>query len=166
MGWEEVGAIGQMLGSVAVFITLGYLAVQTRHTRKEVQRNLGKVSTDSAQDILLLLAANPSLSAIYVKAMATLGVPPSPVIQMLMERAGLTEQEARVFSALQMAWFQHRVQVIPHIDSMIPAQRISFEKATRGYFGMPLHRMWYEEAKATLHDHAVRYIDNLLAQPA
>jgi hypothetical protein len=27
MNWDEVGAIGQVLGSIAVFITLEYLAV-------------------------------------------------------------------------------------------------------------------------------------------
>jgi hypothetical protein len=47
MNWEEVGAIGQVLGSVAVFVTLGYLAVQVRHAHEEVQRNLGKVRTDT-----------------------------------------------------------------------------------------------------------------------
>jgi len=46
-----------------------------------------------------------------------------------------------------------------------PAQRLSFKKATRGYFGMPLHRIWYDAAKAHLHADAVRYIDTLLAQP-
>ena len=30
MNWEEVGAIGQILGSLAVFITLVYLALQVR----------------------------------------------------------------------------------------------------------------------------------------
>jgi len=120
MNWDEVGAIGQVLGSIAVFVTLGYLAVQIQHARKEVQRNLGKVSIDSAQEILLALATHPSLSAIYVKANATLGVPPSPLIQTLMDRAGLTEEEAGIFNYLQLAWFQHRVHVIPHIDSMIP----------------------------------------------
>jgi len=49
-----------------------------------VQRNLGKVGTDTVQDVLLLLATNALLSANYLKASATLGVPPSPVIQMLM----------------------------------------------------------------------------------
>jgi hypothetical protein len=34
---EEVGAIGQMLSSMAVFITLGYLAVQVRQARDAVR---------------------------------------------------------------------------------------------------------------------------------
>ena len=33
MNWNEVGAIGQVLGSIAVFVTLGYLAVQLRRIR-------------------------------------------------------------------------------------------------------------------------------------
>ena len=42
MNWDEVGAIGQMLGSLAVFITLVYLSVQTRHARSE-SRNVRSV---------------------------------------------------------------------------------------------------------------------------
>ena len=37
---EEVSAIGQMLGSVAVFVTLGYLAVQVKHSRQDARRAL------------------------------------------------------------------------------------------------------------------------------
>jgi hypothetical protein len=30
MNWEGVGAIGQVLGSIAVFVTLGYLAAEVQ----------------------------------------------------------------------------------------------------------------------------------------
>ncbi len=33
MNWEAIGAIGEILGALAVVLTLGYLAVQVRHTR-------------------------------------------------------------------------------------------------------------------------------------
>jgi len=33
MNWDAIGAVGRMLGSVAVFITLGYLATQIRQVR-------------------------------------------------------------------------------------------------------------------------------------
>lgn len=36
MNWDAIGAIGQMLGSVAVFVTIGDLAVQLRYAREEV----------------------------------------------------------------------------------------------------------------------------------
>jgi hypothetical protein len=37
MNWEAIGAVGQLLGSVAVFVTLGYLAVQVRYTRRQLE---------------------------------------------------------------------------------------------------------------------------------
>ena len=143
MNWEEVGAIGQMLGSLAVFITLGYLSVQTRHGQQATERNLAKVDNDSAQEMLLAQVMHPSLTAMYVKAYARLGVAPSPVLRMLMERAGLTEEEARTVNVHQMAWWQHRTIVIPNVDSMPTEARISFEKATRSFYSDPLRRMWY-----------------------
>src|SRR5215831_3575171 len=42
MNWEEVGAIGQLLGSVAVFVTLVYLATQVRFARAEYMRSISQ----------------------------------------------------------------------------------------------------------------------------
>jgi hypothetical protein len=42
--WEMIPAIVEMLRSLAVFITLGHLAVQVRHARREVQRSVGQVA--------------------------------------------------------------------------------------------------------------------------
>ena len=42
MNRDAIGAIGQMLGSVAVFVTLAYLAVQVRHSRQDARRALSQ----------------------------------------------------------------------------------------------------------------------------
>jgi len=42
MEWDAVGAIGEVLGSVAVLVTLGYLAVQVKHARAETRRALSQ----------------------------------------------------------------------------------------------------------------------------
>src|SRR5262245_36441765 len=34
MNWEAIGAIGQLLSSITVFVTLGYLAVQVRQVNR------------------------------------------------------------------------------------------------------------------------------------
>jgi len=31
MNWDAIGAIGQMLGSIAILVTLGYRALQVKH---------------------------------------------------------------------------------------------------------------------------------------
>lgn len=100
MNWEEVGAIGQMLGSIAVFITLGYLSLQVRHAR-------------------------------------------------------------------QTAWWTYRLQIIPYVDELPAMERTAIENQLRGTYGRPgVARLFYETyLKSTAHPDAVRYIDNLLAQP-
>ncbi|MBM4384963.1 MAG: hypothetical protein FJ091_16550 [Deltaproteobacteria bacterium] len=37
MSWEAIGAVGQLLGSVGVLVTLGYLAAQVRYTRRQLE---------------------------------------------------------------------------------------------------------------------------------
>lgn len=37
MNWEAIGAIGEIIGAVAVILTLGYLAVQIRQNTKAVR---------------------------------------------------------------------------------------------------------------------------------
>lgn len=52
MNWEAIGAIGEIIGALAVVVTLGYLAVQTRHNSKiahssielELRRNFSSMN--------------------------------------------------------------------------------------------------------------------------
>jgi hypothetical protein len=37
VNWDAIGAVGQVLGSIAVFVTLWYLAIQVRHARQSSQ---------------------------------------------------------------------------------------------------------------------------------
>ena len=44
MNWDAVGALGEVLGSIAVFLTL-YLAVRVRHARDQVRHSISQNST-------------------------------------------------------------------------------------------------------------------------
>jgi len=39
MNWDAIGAIAELLGSIVVLATLGYLAVQVRHSRNLLEEN-------------------------------------------------------------------------------------------------------------------------------
>jgi hypothetical protein len=39
MNWDALGAFAELIGSVAVLVTLGYLAVQVRHSRNLLEEN-------------------------------------------------------------------------------------------------------------------------------
>ena len=39
MNWEAIGAVGELVGGVAVIATLVYLAIQVRHSKELLERN-------------------------------------------------------------------------------------------------------------------------------
>jgi hypothetical protein len=40
VNWDAIGAVGEILGAFAVFVSLVYLAVQVRHNSKLAEANL------------------------------------------------------------------------------------------------------------------------------
>lgn len=53
MNWEAIGAVGEAIGATAVVLTLGYLAMQIRDTRKLLRANVHQARTDRNIQILL-----------------------------------------------------------------------------------------------------------------
>ena len=167
MNWEAIGAVGQMLGSIAVFVTLGYLAVQVRHARAEMQRSVSQSRADGLRELAMNRANNQQLNNSFAKAHAGLGGGPmNPFVSALMERSALTLEEAYGLWWDQLAFWHLRVQVISYIDEMAAGARTDLDRTYREVYGSsPVPRLWYETTKRGLRSDAVRYIDKLLAQP-
>jgi hypothetical protein len=76
MDWEAIGAIGEILGAIGVFLSLIYLAVQIRDgTRQSRAAMVRAIAGDFAQT--LDLCANAEFATILVKLSE--GAPLSPV---------------------------------------------------------------------------------------
>ena len=165
MNWDEVGAIGQVLGSLAVFITLIYLAMQARHTQREVQRSTSRNRWDAARELYLGRVNNERLTSLNVRAQMGLEGARNPFSDALSEQLAMTYEDAMTLNWEQMAWWQYRDQVIAYADELPKAAREAFDTSTRGAYRYPLGRLWYEMNKASLNADTVRYIDDLLAQP-
>jgi hypothetical protein len=165
MNWDAIGAVGQMLGSIAVFITLGYLAVQVKHARSETRRALSQGRIEGLTN--LLIAQNDArLNRLTVKAQTALGDEPFPFVSTLIDRAGLTREEATSLFWMQIGVWNYRLSIIPYVDELTPMERASFEGAVRTYGDEGFYGLFYEAMKTTTtNPHAVRYIDSLLAQP-
>jgi hypothetical protein len=166
VNWEEVSAIGQVLGSLAVFVTLGYLAVQVRHARTDLQRSISQGRSEAIRSLLLTRATDERLARIIAKADAAYGSEPQPFVAELVKR-GLTIDEALAVQNEQGAFWNYRLQVIPYIAELPNGDRLAFDSAIRRAYGSPgVGRFYYEAfAKAGSLSDATRYIDNLLAQP-
>ena len=167
MNWDAIGAIGQMLGSVAVFITLAYLAVQIRHSRSEARRALSQGRAEALRD-LYAQGFDERITRLMVKANTGLGNSPTgSFVSTVMNHAGLTREEAVALIQYQASWWNHRVQIITHVNELPAEERVVFDNGIRGHYGRPgVGCLFYDEfAKAGAHPNPLAYVDNLLAQP-
>jgi len=164
MNWDAIGAISEGLGAIAVFATLIYLAVQVRHARAEVARNVTLSRTNAARELNLALALDERIGSITRKANANLGGAELPVVTELVERAGLTPEEALSFSQIQIARWQFQTQIIEDLREMPSAHRIEFENFVRAVYGnnQPATQLWYQAVKPILNPAAVCYVDGIL----
>lgn len=67
MNWGAIGAIGEVLGAIAVFVTLLYLSVQIRQNTRAVQATGMDSLVSSVNDIRRSLFESPELSELYIK---------------------------------------------------------------------------------------------------
>ena len=93
MNWEAIGAAGEVLGAVAVFVTLVYLATQIRHAREESRRALSQARSEANRELIALGLEDKTLEA-NVKADMAFEPEPYGATKMLMSEAGLTRDEA------------------------------------------------------------------------
>ena len=67
MNWEAIGAIGEIIGALAVFITLAYLAIQIRQNTKTVQASALDSSMNGISAIREKIIESPEVSDLFLK---------------------------------------------------------------------------------------------------
>ena len=68
MNWDAIGAIGQILGAMAVLVTLGYLAVQIRVARSTATDANRLTRAAGVHEAMLALVGNENLIETLVTA--------------------------------------------------------------------------------------------------
>jgi hypothetical protein len=68
VNWEAIGAIGEILGALAVVLTLGYLAVQIRHTRLAAADTSRQARADGVREISGAIGHNEGMAKLWFKA--------------------------------------------------------------------------------------------------
>jgi hypothetical protein len=71
------------------------------------------------------------LLTLNVRVNQALGGTPSEFETTLMERVGLTTEEASALHWEQMAWWQQRLQIIPYLEQRSADERAGFDFAVR-----------------------------------
>jgi len=166
VNWDLIVAVADIFGSVAVFVTLVYLAVQVRHARTEMVRAVKYNRVQAARELSLARAGNERLAGIVMKANAALGMTPDGALRELIQKTGLSPTEFFLLHHDLQAWWTFRSQVVPFLSELSTAERAEFDSGTRAFFQNPVNRLWYDTLRPTLGEDAVRYVDGLLAPSA
>lgn len=68
MSLEQIGVIAEIAGSVAVVLTLGFLAFQVNRARLDVSRQNARDMINNNNDVLLRLSENDALLDVHIRA--------------------------------------------------------------------------------------------------
>ena len=69
MNWEAIGAIGEVVGATAVFLTLAYLALQIRQNTNAVSASALDSSVGAVNGVRAKIFEDPLLTEIYLQGL-------------------------------------------------------------------------------------------------
>ena len=161
MNWDAIGAIGQAVSALALFGVF----IQVRHAGYEMRRSIMESRMSAGRELNMFRASNERVARIRSKAFAALGeAAVSPADKVLMDKAGLSFEEAEVMFHDQLAGWLAIKTGIAYMDET-PDDRAEFEAGIRGtYLYDPVGQLWYESMRDQLHRPTVLYVESVLAR--
>ena len=97
MNWDAIGAIGEILGALAVFASLVYLALQIKQNTLSLRASAKHAATSRQLEYFDTLLGNPDLRTIYregLKDFSTLNLDSRDAFWMLMYKSFFSFSEA------------------------------------------------------------------------
>jgi hypothetical protein len=93
---SELGSLGEFISSIAVLVTLVYLAIQVRHARAESARSALVDRGQAIREVMAMVVSDESLARGMMSATRTVGATYAPPLPDLLD-AGLSELEPSGF---------------------------------------------------------------------
>ncbi len=152
MNWDAIGAVGEILGAVAVLATLIYLARQIRLNTEEIRASrVGGTLKDQA-DYNQLLASDPDLARIYWTAVDDI--------------EQLTHEEKQRWLHLCSVMLRNSEAAFYHHQQGNLPDRIheSRERWIRRFLGTSGFRWWWQQYADVLDPAFVDYVDRVLKE--
>ena len=151
INWSAVGAVGEILGAIAVLATLVYLARQIRLNTNEMRASRVEGTLRHQSDYNRMLAEDPELARIYWAAVDDIGQ--------------LSEDEQKRWLHLcsvmlrnsEIAYFHYRQGNLP---ASIHQSR---ERWIKRFMGSSGFRWWWNQYADVLDPEFVAYVERVLA---
>ena len=130
MNWDAIGAVGEILGAVAVLVTLVYLAAQVRQARNSLRIDGIRANREERREYFTDARDSPYLAEIYSKIESGASLTPADKFRLLNHYA--------ILWGLQYSeWLQTQMDVIG-------TYKTSHEASVAFNLSMPGSREWFE----------------------
>ena len=151
MNWNAIGAIGEILGAIAVLVTLIYLARQIRHNTEETRAARVEGTLKDQAKYNQMLAQDSDLARIYWTAV-------EDVDQLTdAEKNRWIHTCSVVLRNSEIAYFHYRQGHLPE------PIHLSRERWIRRFMGTSGFRWWWEQYADVLDPEFVAYVEETLA---
>ena len=160
MNWEAIGALGEIVGALAVVLTLAYLAIQVRHA-KEAPADTNRLErSKGVRDMMLASAADSGLRENLTK-----GLQLSDYYNEIASNLNMSSDEAASFDWAMLYWFWlHWGQ---YASTTKESDVEELRNVISGFYRNPGVRVCWEKspwARPVLEKDFVNFVDEILAQ--
>ena len=153
---QDLGAIGEFVSSIAIVITLIFLAMETRHSRNATQQSNRQARQRIRTDLSLAVALSPQLTELLARSMDEPdpdGSIPNPSDFNLSVAEGVQVYNYTV--AYRRYLEDQFFSDLPGVD------RFSLESQVRAIAGNPYMVKFWERSEGMFDPRFREYVDNL-----
>ena len=160
MNWEAIGALGEIVGALAVVLTLAYLAIQVRHAKAAAADTNRLERSKGVRDMMLASAADSGLRENLTK-----GLQLSDYYNEIASNLNMSSDEAASFDWAMLYWFWlHWGQ---YASTTKESDVEELRNVISGFYRNPGVRVCWEKspwARPVLEKDFVNFVDEILAQ--
>ncbi len=160
MNWEAIGALGEIVGALAVVLTLAYLAIQVRHAKEAAADTNRLERSKGVRDMMLASAADSGLRENLTK-----GLQLSNYYNEIASNLNMSSDEAASFDWAMLYWFWlHWGQ---YASTTKESDVEELRNVISGFYRNPGVRVCWEKspwARPVLEKDFVNFVDEILAQ--
>ncbi len=159
MNWDAIGALGEVVGALAVIVTLLYLAAQTRQTGAAMREVMSRELTGQYDRLAESIIRDPKEAKMYEVAT---GDP----MQVLDNPAGLDDDDLRIFALFMYRWFNsfHNQHQAWRAGTLSQADRDKVVPVIRTFTATPASQDYWRWARDWFDPEFVEFVDGLIAE--
>jgi len=155
MNWDAIGAVGEIIGAMAVVASLAYLALQIRHNTREVEEQNRAHELGTLSDIAgrftswrSRIIENPEVAALWQRGRDELGVLESD------ERFRFDHLAEEFYWSFAMLWLYHGIGGVDEASLELTINNINRAANTPGL------KQWWQESDSKL-DYPEEFVDHI-----